>query len=165
MKPVLRTASKKDAKKWIKRARRTSVRKLRRAIKEKTRETPEPADETMISFEAPPEVHLAFAKVEELGRMQLGSNGSRAEIIWAILAETGFGGIGGEPEEVAAKRPEPKVRRIEWVEHLVAQSLKMDVNALRKMVWSNFAAIMHSTGALDLLPESFKEIISALDSF
>ena len=55
--------------------------------------------------------------------------------------------------------------RIEWVEHLVAQSLKMDVKTFRKMVWKNFAAIIHNTGTMDLLPESFKEIISALDSF
>ena len=52
--------------------------------------------------------------------------------------------------------------RIEWVEHLVAQQLKMDVEAFRKKVWRNFATIVQATETITLLPKSFADILAAV---
>jgi len=43
--------------------------------------------------------------------------------------------------------------RVEWVEHLVAQQLQLDVNDVRRLVWQNLATIIHGTGTRKLLPE------------
>ncbi len=51
--------------------------------------------------------------------------------------------------------------RVEWVEHLVAQQLRTDVKEFRRMVWRNFATIIEDTGTMNLLPESFVEIMTA----
>jgi TatD DNase family protein len=51
--------------------------------------------------------------------------------------------------------------RIEWVEHLVAQQLHMDVKEFRRVVWQNFASIIQATKTLGLLPEAFAEITAA----
>jgi TatD DNase family protein len=53
--------------------------------------------------------------------------------------------------------------RIEWVEYLVAQQLKTDVKAVRRLVWKNFATIIHDTNTINLLPESFANIIKNLN--
>ena len=50
--------------------------------------------------------------------------------------------------------------RVEWVEHLVAQQLKIDVKEFRRMVWRNFATIVQDTGTMNLLSESFVEIMN-----
>jgi TatD DNase family protein len=49
--------------------------------------------------------------------------------------------------------------RIEWVEHLVAQQLGLDVKNVRQLVWQNFATIVSKTDTQKLLPESFRAII------
>jgi TatD DNase family protein len=48
--------------------------------------------------------------------------------------------------------------RIEWVEYLVAQQFKMEVQQIRALVWRNLAAIVQQTGTWDLLPESMAAI-------
>ncbi len=111
--PALRAAPEK-ATEWIERARKKSVRALRRLVKEEVSEAPERAAETMISFQAPPSVHLAFDAVLELGRKQIGHNVPRCEVIEALLFETGFSGAGEVPEEEDS-RPVPK--RAEVVLH------------------------------------------------
>ncbi len=109
--PVLRAAPEKAAK-WIERARKLGVRRLRRLVKDETSEAPERPAETMISFQAPPSVHLAFDAVLELGRMQIGQNVPRSQVIEALLAETGFSGHGEVPE---GKDPKPEPKRAEVV--------------------------------------------------
>jgi TatD DNase family protein len=49
--------------------------------------------------------------------------------------------------------------RIEWVEHLVAQQLRLDVKDVRRLVWHNFATIVRSTNTQKLLPEPINAII------
>jgi TatD DNase family protein len=43
--------------------------------------------------------------------------------------------------------------RIEWVEHLLAESLKMLRETVRALAWRNFAAIVRETGIARLLPD------------
>ena len=50
--------------------------------------------------------------------------------------------------------------RIEWVEYLVAQQYKIDVQEVRKIAWQNLATIVERTGTLNLLPEAFVRILS-----
>lgn len=52
--------------------------------------------------------------------------------------------------------------RIGWVEHLVAQQLRMEVEGVRALVWRNLAGIMEQTGTASLLPGSFAAIFSRL---
>jgi TatD DNase family protein len=54
--------------------------------------------------------------------------------------------------------------RIEWVEHLVAQQLKIDANEIRKQVWRNLATIIHETGTLNLLPACFVRVLSDVNA-
>ncbi len=53
--------------------------------------------------------------------------------------------------------------RIEWVEHLIAQQLQVEVEEVRRLVWRNFATIIVVTRTLPLLPESFRQVLSGLD--
>jgi TatD DNase family protein len=52
--------------------------------------------------------------------------------------------------------------RIEWVEHLVAQQLKTDVNEVRQLVWRNLATIIQDTGTENLIPKSFIDNIATV---
>jgi len=49
--------------------------------------------------------------------------------------------------------------RVGWVEHLVAQQLRLDVEDTRQLIWRNFAAIARSTDTEKLLPEPIKAIL------
>lgn len=49
--------------------------------------------------------------------------------------------------------------RIEWVEHLVAQQLRLGVEDVRRLVWQNFGTIVRKTDTEKLLPEAFKAMI------
>ncbi len=53
--------------------------------------------------------------------------------------------------------------RIEWVEYLVAQQFKLEVQQVRKLVWQNFAIIIHKTGTQGFLPESIVTVLSQLN--
>jgi TatD DNase family protein len=53
--------------------------------------------------------------------------------------------------------------RIEWVEYLVAQQYKLEVKEVRELVWRNLAVIVQKTGTQDLLPESFRTVLSGLN--
>lgn len=53
--------------------------------------------------------------------------------------------------------------RIEWVEHLVAQQFKLEVQEVRELVWRNLAIIVHKTGIQDFLPESIATVLSDLN--
>jgi TatD DNase family protein len=52
--------------------------------------------------------------------------------------------------------------RIGWVEHLVAQQLRLDVKDVRQLVWRNFAMIVRSTSTQKLLPEPINAIIKEI---
>jgi Tat protein secretion system quality control protein TatD with DNase activity len=43
--------------------------------------------------------------------------------------------------------------RVEWVEYLVAQQFRVEVEHIRRTVWQNLAAIFKQTDVLRLLPE------------
>ena len=93
-------AEPKKAEKWIERARRLDVRRLRRLIGKKFPDAKVREPMSAISFHAPPMVHSVFEEVVELGRMQLGYNAPLHKIIEAILLETGLSGLAGDlPEE------------------------------------------------------------------
>jgi TatD DNase family protein len=49
--------------------------------------------------------------------------------------------------------------RVGWVEYLVAQQLRLDVKDVRRLVWHNFATIVHKTETQKLLPEPIKAIL------
>jgi TatD DNase family protein len=49
--------------------------------------------------------------------------------------------------------------RVEWVEHLVGQQLKMDVKDVRRLVWQNLAVIIQSTSTSRLLPKLLEAIL------
>lgn len=53
--------------------------------------------------------------------------------------------------------------RIEWVEHLVAQQFKLEVQQVREFVWRNLAIIVHKTGIQSLLTESIVAVLSELN--
>lgn len=50
--------------------------------------------------------------------------------------------------------------RVEWVEHLVAQQLQIEVEEVRQLVWRNFAQIIEATDCLHLLPLSFHRFLT-----
>jgi len=50
--------------------------------------------------------------------------------------------------------------RIEWVEHLVAQQFNYNVKEVRRLIWRNFARIIHQTGTINLLPGPLANILS-----
>ncbi len=53
--------------------------------------------------------------------------------------------------------------RIEWVEYLVAQQFKLEVQQVRELVWQNLAIIIHQTGTQGFLPESIVAVLSQLN--
>jgi TatD DNase family protein len=48
--------------------------------------------------------------------------------------------------------------RIEWVEYLVAQQYKLEVEDLRKVVWNNLARLVRETNTINLLPKPFAKL-------
>jgi TatD DNase family protein len=53
--------------------------------------------------------------------------------------------------------------RIEWVEYLVAQQFKLEVQQVRQLVWQNLAIIVSKTGTRNLLPVSIAAVLSGLN--
>jgi TatD DNase family protein len=51
--------------------------------------------------------------------------------------------------------------RIEWVEHLVGQQLKLSVREVRRLAWRNLATIIRETGTRDLFPEAIVAVLVA----
>jgi TatD DNase family protein len=51
--------------------------------------------------------------------------------------------------------------RVEWVEHLVAQQLKIEVMEARRLFWRNLAALVERTGTASLWPKSFLQNMRA----
>ncbi len=45
--------------------------------------------------------------------------------------------------------------RIEWVEHLIGQQLKIDVKEVRHLTWRNLETIIRETGTHKLFPKTF----------
>ena len=54
--------------------------------------------------------------------------------------------------------------RIEWVEHLVANQLELNVKDVRRLAWQNLATMVHDTHTLELLPKSFAAIIKEVSN-
>jgi TatD DNase family protein len=52
--------------------------------------------------------------------------------------------------------------RIEWVEYLVAQQFKLEVQQVRELVWRNLAAIIQKTGTSNFLPGSIAAVLAGL---
>jgi TatD DNase family protein len=52
--------------------------------------------------------------------------------------------------------------RIEWVEHLVAQQLRLGRQEVRHLAWRNLATIVRKTNTLSLLPEALVTVIAGL---
>jgi TatD DNase family protein len=50
--------------------------------------------------------------------------------------------------------------RVEWVEFLVAQQYRVDVQLIRQTAWQNLAAIFQQTGTLRLLPEALAALLT-----
>ncbi|HEY43300.1 MAG TPA: TatD family hydrolase [Anaerolineae bacterium] len=50
--------------------------------------------------------------------------------------------------------------RVEWVEHLVGQQLKLDIEDVRRLAWRNLATIIRETGTQELFPEAFTTVLS-----
>jgi TatD DNase family protein len=53
--------------------------------------------------------------------------------------------------------------RVQWVEFLVAQQLKCSVEAVRRLAWRNFAAIIRQTGVYGLLPPALAAHLPAFE--
>jgi TatD DNase family protein len=49
--------------------------------------------------------------------------------------------------------------RVGWVEYLVAQQYRLDVQELRKLLWSNFSRIIHATRIRDFLSKYFLDLV------
>jgi hypothetical protein len=52
--------------------------------------------------------------------------------------------------------------RVEWVEYLVAQQLRLGVKDVRRLAWQNLGTIIYKTGTLRLLPEPLAAIIAGV---
>jgi TatD DNase family protein len=52
--------------------------------------------------------------------------------------------------------------RVEWVEYLVAQQLRLGVKDVRRLAWQNLGTIIHKTCTLRLLPEPLAAIIAGV---
>ena len=52
--------------------------------------------------------------------------------------------------------------RVEWVEHLMGQQLKMGQMDVRRLVWRNFGTIVQRTGTQQLLPKALAALVAAL---
>jgi TatD DNase family protein len=50
--------------------------------------------------------------------------------------------------------------RVEWVEHLVGQQLRLPVAEVRRLAWRNLARIVQETGTGNLLPERLAGILA-----
>lgn len=53
--------------------------------------------------------------------------------------------------------------RVEWVEHLLAQQLKLSVASVRRLVWRNLGAVLRETGTLERFPELFAAVLAEVD--
>lgn len=53
--------------------------------------------------------------------------------------------------------------RIEWVEYLIAQQFKLEVQQVRELVWRNLAILIHNTGTQGFLPEPMASVLSSLN--
>jgi len=49
--------------------------------------------------------------------------------------------------------------RIEWVEHLVGQKLKLEIKQVRHLVWRNLGLIIRKTGTCELFPKIFAHVL------
>jgi hypothetical protein len=52
--------------------------------------------------------------------------------------------------------------RVEWVEHLVGQQLRLEVSDVRRLAWRNLARIVRETGTYGLLPGPFAAILEGV---
>ena len=50
--------------------------------------------------------------------------------------------------------------RVEWVEHVVGQQLKLGVKEVRRLAWRNLATIIRETGTMELLPQPFATLLA-----
>ncbi len=50
--------------------------------------------------------------------------------------------------------------RVEWVEHLVGQQLRLAVGQVRRLVWQNLTTIVRETGMQGLLPDPLVHILT-----
>lgn len=53
--------------------------------------------------------------------------------------------------------------RIQWAEYLLAAQLKLDVSDVRRLVWHNFASLVHKTETTRLLPKPLATLINKPD--
>ncbi|MFX0206645.1 MAG: TatD family hydrolase, partial [Candidatus Hodarchaeota archaeon] len=53
--------------------------------------------------------------------------------------------------------------RIEWVEYLVGQQLKLNIQHVRHLVWRNLGSIIQKTGTKELFPKIFVDILKKID--
>lgn len=53
--------------------------------------------------------------------------------------------------------------RIEWVEHLVGQQLKMSIRGVRFLAWCNLGRIIQDTDTWKLFPQSFSIVLQELN--
>ncbi|UCG01326.1 MAG: TatD family hydrolase [Candidatus Heimdallarchaeota archaeon] len=49
--------------------------------------------------------------------------------------------------------------RIEWVEHLVGQQLKLNIKQVRHLVWRNLGSIVQKTDTRELFPKIFTNVL------
>jgi TatD DNase family protein len=54
--------------------------------------------------------------------------------------------------------------RVEWVEHLVGQQLKLGVKDVRRLAWRNLAMIICETGTWKLFPEAFVTVLAEVSA-
>jgi TatD DNase family protein len=59
--------------------------------------------------------------------------------------------------------PEAIPCRIEWVEHLVAQQIKMNREAVRRLAWQNLARMVVQTDTWGLLPEPITKTLQSFE--
>jgi TatD DNase family protein len=50
--------------------------------------------------------------------------------------------------------------RIEWVEHLVGQQLRLGVNDVRRLVWRNLARIVQEANIIRLMPDGLRDTLA-----
>jgi TatD DNase family protein len=53
--------------------------------------------------------------------------------------------------------------RIEWVEHLLAQQVRVGREEMRRLAWQNLLAIVHAAGIWTLLPEPLARVLTELE--
>jgi len=52
--------------------------------------------------------------------------------------------------------------RVEWVEHVLGQQLRLDVMDVRRLVWRNLGTIIRETGTFKLLPKPLGHILTGV---